>query len=54
MQKGIIQTMSKREIRWLIQGYKGTTKIYETRVDVGQVLKNQLGALLMALTAKAG
>ena len=46
--------MGKTEHYWLIRGYDGMTKIYEKRVPVGQLTENQLKAVLMALTAKAG
>jgi hypothetical protein len=39
---------------WLIEGYDGTDKIYEKKVPVGQITQDQIKALLMALTAKAG
>lgn len=40
--------------QWLIKGYDGSSVIYERRVDVGQLTQDQVKALLMALTAKAG
>jgi hypothetical protein len=40
--------------QWLIEGYDGFTLIYERRVDIGQLTQDQVKALLMALTAKAG
>jgi len=46
--------MAEAEMEWRIVGYDGTTVIYETRVDVGQLTQSQVKALLMALTAKAG
>jgi len=39
---------------WLLEGYDGTKKFYERRLDVGQLTTNQAKALIRALTAKAG
>lgn len=39
---------------WLIQGYDGTTKIYERRIESGQMTVSQVKDLLKALVAKAG
>jgi hypothetical protein len=39
---------------WLIQGFDSATKIYERRVDIGQLSTDQAKALLRALAAKAG
>ena len=39
---------------WLIEGYDGAKKIYERRVDYGQLTTDQAKALIRALTAKAG
>ncbi|HKV48719.1 MAG TPA: hypothetical protein VJN69_11570 [Candidatus Acidoferrales bacterium] len=46
--------MSKRQTQWLIEGYDGTTKIYQRRIDTSHLTDRQLRALLMTLTAKAG
>jgi hypothetical protein len=43
-----------RKLHWLIRGFDSTTKIYERRVDAGQITEIQVKALLRALTAKAG
>jgi hypothetical protein len=39
---------------WRIRGYDGTTEIFHTRVEVGQITYEQLKQLLKALAAKAG
>lgn len=39
---------------WLIRGYEGSTKIYERRIDSGQMTISQGKDLLKALVAKAG
>jgi hypothetical protein len=38
---------------WLIQGFSGTSKIYERRIDIGQLTIDQAKALIRPLTAKA-
>jgi len=38
---------------WLIQGFDSTAKIYERRVDAGQLTTSQARALVRTLTAKA-
>ena len=44
----------KNGFYWLIEGFDGTTKIYEKRVDAGQFTTDQAKPLLRALVAKAG
>ena len=39
---------------WLIEGFDGTSKIYERKARVGQLTIDQAKDLLRALTAKAG
>ena len=38
---------------WLIQGYDSQTKIYERRVNIGQLTDRQVEAMLMTLVARA-
>lgn len=38
---------------WHIEGYEGTTKIFDRRVKVGYFSEDRIKALLMALAAKA-
>jgi hypothetical protein len=45
---------TKNGVHWLIEGYDGGNKIYERRVDAGQLTENQARALIQALVAKAG
>jgi hypothetical protein len=40
--------------QWLIRGFDGLTKIFETKVSVGQLTDDQMKQMLKALTAKAG
>jgi len=44
----------KNGFYWLIEGFDSTTKIYEKRLDIGQLTTDQAKALLRALVAKAG
>jgi hypothetical protein len=44
----------KPDSYWLIEGFDSTRKIYERRVDIGQLTTDQVKDLLRALTAKAG
>jgi hypothetical protein len=39
---------------WHIEGYDGTTKIYNYELPIGYLSESQLQSLLMALSAKAG
>ena len=39
---------------WLIQGFDSNDKIFEKRVNIGQIGDGQIEALLMALAARAG
>ena len=39
---------------WLIEGFDSTTKIYERKVNIGQLTADQAKSLLRVLTAKAG
>jgi hypothetical protein len=43
-----------KKTHWLIQGYDSQAKIYERRVNIGQLTDKQVAALLMTLVAKAG
>jgi hypothetical protein len=40
--------------QWLIRGFDGLTKIFETKVSLGQVTDDQMKQMLRALTDKAG
>jgi hypothetical protein len=44
----------KDKAHWLIEGFDGDGKIYETRVPHGQLTTAQAKALIRALAAKAG
>jgi hypothetical protein len=39
---------------WHIEGYDGTTKIYDRKVNIAHFSGKQIQTLLMALVAKAG
>ena len=44
----------KNKPRWLIQGFNGTTPLYQREVDASQITQDQMKNLLKALVAKAG
>jgi hypothetical protein len=52
--------MSKRRSKpadhfaWMIEGYDGSRKIFQTQLNVNKLGRNQITALLKTLTAKAG
>jgi hypothetical protein len=49
-----MQRKKGRQAYWLIEGYDSTTKIFEKRIEAGQITEQQAMDMLKALVAKAG
>lgn len=50
----LVNVRKMNKMYWHIEGYEGTSKIFETEVKCGCFSDKQIQNLLMALTAKAG